>query len=73
MTESVDDMVKKKDELQIKANELKEQRNQLHIKSKTLADERDKLNSTIRKIRNTISDHKKNRDELNRILAALLL
>jgi len=65
MAESIDNMVKKKDELQIKANELKEQRNQLHIKSKNLADERDKLNSTIRKMRNTISDHKKNRDELN--------
>jgi len=65
MAESIDDMIKKKDELQIKANELKEQRNQLHIKSKDLADERDKLNSTIRKMRNTISEHKKNRDELN--------
>ena len=65
MTESVEDMVKKKDEFQKKANELKEKRNQLHLKSKKLADERDSLNSTIRETRNKISDHKKKRDELN--------
>jgi len=65
MAESVDKMEKEKDELQIKANELKEKRNQLHLKSKKLAEERDSLNSSIRKIRNNISDHKKKRDELN--------
>jgi uncharacterized coiled-coil DUF342 family protein len=65
MTESEEDMVKKKDEFQKKANELKEKRNQLHLKSKKLADDRDSLNSTIRETRNKISDHKKKRDELN--------
>jgi len=65
MAESIDDMIKKKDEFQKKANELKEKRNQLHLKSKTLADERDKLNSAVRKIRNEITEHKRNRDELN--------
>lgn len=65
MTESIDDLIKKKDEFQIQANELKDKRNQLHLKSKKLADERDKLNSTVRKMRNTINEHKKNRDELN--------
>jgi len=65
MAESIDDMIKKKDEFQKKANELKEKRNQLHLKSKTLADERDKLNSAVRKMRNKINDHKRNRDELN--------
>lgn len=65
MSESVEDLVNKKDEYQKKANELKEKRNQLHLKSKKLADERDLLNSTVRETRNKISDHKKKRDELN--------
>ena len=65
MNESIETLLKKKDELQNKANELKEKRDQLHLKSKKLADERDTLNSTIRDIRNKISEHKKKRDELN--------
>ncbi len=65
MPESMNDMEKNKDELQIKANDLKEKRNKLHLKSKKLAEERDSLNSSIRKIRNNIGEHKKKRDELN--------
>lgn len=65
MTEIIKDMINNKDELQIKANELKEKRNQLHLKSKKLAEDRDTTNTSIRKIRNEISEHKKNRDELN--------
>jgi uncharacterized coiled-coil DUF342 family protein len=65
MSETMEDMIKKKDEYQNKANELKEKRNQLHLKSKKLADERDSSNSTVRDMRNKISDHKKKRDELN--------
>ena len=65
MSESIEDLIKEKDESQKKANELKEKRNQLHLKSKKLADERDSLNSTIREMRNKIADHKKKRDELN--------
>jgi len=65
MSDSVDDLIKEKDELQNNANELKDKRNNLHDKSKKLADERDILNSTIRNLRNKISEYKKNRDELN--------
>lgn len=65
MAESIEDMLKKKDEFQKKANGLKDNRNKLHDKSKTLADDRDKLNSTIREMRNKISEHKQKRDELN--------
>ena len=65
MSEPIEDLTKKRDEFQTKANELKEKRNQLHLKSKKLADDRDSLNSTIRETRNKISDHKKKRDELN--------
>jgi uncharacterized coiled-coil DUF342 family protein len=65
MSKSIENLAKKKDEYQKKANELKEKRNQLHIKSKKLADERDSLNSTIREMRNKIANHKKKRDELN--------
>lgn len=65
MAESMEDMLKKKDEFQRNANELKDNRNKLHDKSKTLADDRDKLNSTIREMRNNISEHKQKRDELN--------
>ena len=65
MTEIIKDMMNTKDELQIKANELKEKRNQLHLKSKKLAEDRDTTNTSIRKIRNEITEHKKNRDELN--------
>lgn len=65
MSETIDDLVKKKDEYQKKANELKEKRNQLHLNSKQLADERDSLSSTIREMRNKITEHKRKRDELN--------
>ncbi len=65
MSESIEDLVKNKDENQKRANELKEKRNQLHLKSKKFADERDSLNSTVRDARNKISEHKKKRDELN--------
>ena len=65
MIEPIDDLIKEKDKLQNNANQLKDKRNNLHDKSKKLADERDNLNSTIRNIRNKISEHKKNRDELN--------
>ena len=65
MSESIEDLIKKKDEYQKNANELKEKRNQLHLKSKKLADERDSLNSTVREMRNKITTHKRKRDELN--------
>jgi uncharacterized coiled-coil DUF342 family protein len=65
MTESIEDLITKKDEYQKNANELKEKRNKLHLKGKKLADERDLLNSNVREIRNKISDHKMKRDELN--------
>jgi uncharacterized coiled-coil DUF342 family protein len=65
MSETIDDLIKNKDENQKNANDLKEKRNQLHLKSKKLADERDSLNSSIREMRNKISDHKQRRDELN--------
>jgi len=65
MSESIEDLVKKKDEYQKKANELKEKRNQLHLNSKQLADERDSLSSTVREMRNKITEHKRKRDELN--------
>ena len=65
MTESIEDLITKKDEYQKNANDLKEKRNQLHLKSKKLADERDSINSSIREMRNKITDHKQRRDELN--------
>ena len=65
MAESIEDITKEKDEFQKKANELKEKRNKLHLKSKKLADERDSLNSTVRDMRNKITEHKRKRDELN--------
>ena len=65
MSETLEELVTKKNEFQIKANDLKEKRNQLHLKSKKLADERDQLNSNIREMRNKISEHKMHRDELN--------
>ena len=65
MTESTEELINDKNNLQVQANDLKEKRNQLHLKSKKLADERDSLNSAIRDIRNKISDHKRKRDELN--------
>lgn len=57
MSESIEGMIKNKDEYQKNANELKEKRNQLHLKSKKLADDRDSLNSSIREMRNKITDH----------------
>jgi uncharacterized coiled-coil DUF342 family protein len=65
MSDSIEDLTKKKNGFQKTANDLKVIRDQLHTKSKKLADERDALNSTIREIRNNISEHKKKRDDLN--------
>jgi uncharacterized coiled-coil DUF342 family protein len=65
MSESIEDLVKEKDEFQKNANELKEKRNKLHLKSKKLADERDSLNTSIREMRNKITEHKQRRDDLN--------
>lgn len=65
MSESIEDIITEKDEYQKNANDLKEKRNQLHLKSKKLADERDSLNSSIREMRNRITEHKQRRDELN--------
>ena len=65
MGETIDNLKIEKDEFQEKANELKEKRNNLHLKSKRLADDRDSLNSAIRSMRNSISQHKKDRDDLN--------
>ena len=63
--ESLEDMKKKKDELQEKANKLKKKRDELHDKSKKMAKERDEINAKIRQLRNQIGEHKKRRDEYN--------
>jgi len=63
--ESLEDMSKKKDDLQTKANQLKRQRDELHDQSKKMAKERDEINAKVRQIRNQISEHKKKRDEYN--------
>lgn len=65
MEETIDDLITKKLEFQEMANDLKAKRNKLHLKSKQIADDRDSLNSAIRKMRNGITQHKKERDELN--------
>lgn len=63
--ESLEEMIRKKDELQEKANTLKKSRDELHNQSKKMAKERDEVNAKIRQIRNKISEHKKKRDEYN--------
>jgi len=63
--ESLEEMSRKKDELQIKANQLKKNRDELHDQSKKMAKERDEINAKIRQIRNQISDHKQKRDDYN--------
>jgi len=63
--EQIEDMVRKKDEFQDKANQLKKSRDDLHDQSKKMARERDELNAKVRQIRNQISEHKKKRDEYN--------
>jgi uncharacterized coiled-coil DUF342 family protein len=57
--------MKTKDELQVRANELKRNRDNLHEKSKIMAKERDEINAKVRSLRNEINDHKKKRDEYN--------
>ncbi len=63
--DSLEEMTRKKDELQDRANKLKKSRDELHDQSKKMARERDELNARVRQIRNQISDHKKKRDEYN--------
>lgn len=65
MDDNIDELKIQKDNFQKTANILKDKRNKLHLNSKKLADDRDSLNSIIRNLRNNISTHKKNRDELN--------
>jgi uncharacterized coiled-coil DUF342 family protein len=62
---SVVEMIKQKDELQVKANEFKKKRDKLHENSKKLASERDEVNAKVRQLRNQIGEHKKKRDEYN--------
>ena len=50
--EPLEDMVRKKDDLQEKANHLKKSRDELHDQSKKMARERDELNAKVRQIRN---------------------
>ncbi len=64
-TESIESMLKTKDELQVRANELKRSRDELHEKSKKMAIERDEINAKVRQLRNEINEHKKKRDEYN--------
>jgi len=64
-SESSEDLVKQKNELQEKANEFKKKRDLLHEKSKKMAKERDDINAKVRLIRNQIGEHKRKRDEYN--------
>ena len=63
--ELLEEMSRKKDDLQGKANQLKKKRDELHDQSKKMAKERDEINAKIRQIRNQISEHKKKRDDFN--------
>jgi uncharacterized coiled-coil DUF342 family protein len=63
--EALEEMTRKKDNLQEKANQLKKQRDELHDQSKKMAKERDEINAKVRQIRNQIGEHKKKRDEYN--------
>ncbi len=65
MEQSLEEISKKKDEFQVRANDLKRKRDKLHTKAKQLADERDVINQKIRELRNAIGQHKKARDEFN--------
>ena len=63
--ESTENLMKKKDEFQEKANDFKKKRDHLHEKSKKMAQERDDINAKVRQMRNQISEHKRKRDEYN--------
>jgi uncharacterized coiled-coil DUF342 family protein len=63
--ESLEEMTRKRDDLQEKANQLKKRRDELHDQSKKMAKERDEINAKVRQLRNQISEHKKKRDEYN--------
>ncbi len=64
-SESIEDLIKKKDEFQENANDFRKKRDYLHDKSKKMAMERDGINAKVRQIRNQISEHKRKRDEYN--------
>lgn len=63
--ESVEELIKQKDDYQTRANECKRKRDQLHEKSKKMAKERDEINVKVRQMRNSINEHKRKRDEYN--------
>jgi len=64
-SESIEDLIKKKDEFQENANDFRKKRDYLHDKSKKMAMERDGINAKVRQIRNQISEHRRKRDEYN--------
>ena len=65
-SESIEDLIKKKDEFQENANDFRKKRDYLHDKSKKMAMERDGINAKVRQMRNQISEHRRKRDEYNK-------
>ena len=65
MEETLEELVKQREELQKKANEARNKRDQLHLQSKKLILERDSLNAKIRELREQAKEHRKRRDEIN--------
>jgi uncharacterized coiled-coil DUF342 family protein len=65
MSDSQEDPLQRKEELQKKANQLRTERDRLNDEARAHAEERDGYNAQVRERVNAANEHKKRRDELN--------
>jgi uncharacterized coiled-coil DUF342 family protein len=65
MTEIIEELEEKRNNLNIKAEEYKARREKFNSETKKIALQRDSLNDKVKKLIKVASDHRKNRDEIN--------
>jgi uncharacterized coiled-coil DUF342 family protein len=65
MTEIIEELEEKRNNLNIKAEEYKTQRERFNAETKKLAEKRDTLNNKVKNLIRKASEHRKNRDEIN--------
>ena len=65
MTEIIDELEDKRNNLNVKAEDYKNKRERFNAETKKLAEQRDHLNDKVKKLIKEASEHRKNRDEIN--------
>jgi len=65
MSEIIEELEEKRNNLNVKAEEYKNKREKFNAETKKLAEKRDSLNDKVKKLIKEASEHRKNRDEIN--------